>query len=139
MTLLACNIAFLTLVVFICTRISDRYVWYFLIGEYLVAMLPLSVIAVLSSQTMKPIIAVFLIHIALLVILGVVPGLSPKGLKIHSPFSTINRATETAAITAYSEGSARKLGTEPPVAIAATLMDKRNPVPKMHPSHVNLR
>jgi hypothetical protein len=72
--LLGCNVLFLALVVLIVSRgVSDKYVTYFLFGEYLVAMVPLTVIAILEPQTIGPIIAVFLIHIALLIILGVIP------------------------------------------------------------------
>jgi hypothetical protein len=50
--------------------ISDKFVTYFLFGEYLVAMVPLTIIAILEPNTTIPIVAVFLIHIVLLIILG---------------------------------------------------------------------
>jgi len=44
------------------------------VGEYAVAIVPLSIIAIVVPQTLEPIVAVFLIHIALRVILEVIPG-----------------------------------------------------------------
>jgi hypothetical protein len=69
-----CNAVFLGLVAYVILRgVSDKFVSYFLIGEYFVAMVPLTIIAILEPQTTVPIVAVFLIHIALLIILGVLP------------------------------------------------------------------
>jgi hypothetical protein len=74
--LAACNITFLALVAYVVKLgISDKFVTYFLFGEYLVAMVPLTIIAILEPNTTIPIVAVFLIHIVLLIILGVAPKL----------------------------------------------------------------
>ncbi len=73
--LVACNVAFLLTVSYLFfTRMIDRFVKYFLVGEYLIAMVPLSVIGILMQQTTLPIILIFLIHISLLFILGVIPN-----------------------------------------------------------------
>jgi hypothetical protein len=71
----ACNAAFLGLVLYIVMRGSpDRFVAYFLFGEYFGAMVPISIIAILEPQTLGPIIVVLLINIALLITLGLLPN-----------------------------------------------------------------
>jgi hypothetical protein len=71
--LVACNVTFLVTISYIFfTRMIDRFVKYFLVGEYLIAMIPLSIIGILMQQTTLPIVLIFLIHISLLFILGVV-------------------------------------------------------------------
>jgi len=71
----ACNATFLGLVILIVVRgVPDRFVTYFLIGEYLAAMLPISIIGVLEPQTLGPIIVILLLNIALLIVLGVLPS-----------------------------------------------------------------
>jgi hypothetical protein len=73
--LVACNAAFvLTIAYLFLTRMMDKFVKYFLVGEYLVAMVPLSAIGILLQQTTMPIVLIFLIHIGLLFILGVIPN-----------------------------------------------------------------
>jgi len=77
--LLACNAVFLLTVFYLFfTRVMDRFVKYFLVGEYLVAMFPLTVIGTLLQQTTMPIVLIFLIHISLLFILGVIPKYFPR-------------------------------------------------------------
>jgi len=70
----ACNAAFLGLVLYIVVRgVPDRFVAYFLFGEYFAAMVPISVIAILEPQTLGPIIVILVINVVLLVMLGVLP------------------------------------------------------------------
>ena len=70
----ACNAAFLGLVLYIVVRgVPDRFVAYFLFGEYFAAMLPISIIAILERQTLGPIIVILVINVVLLVMLGVLP------------------------------------------------------------------
>ena len=79
-TLAACNATFLGLIVLIVVRgVSDRFVVYFLFGEYLAAMLPISIIGVLEPQTLGPIIVILLLNIALLIVLGVLPSYFRRG------------------------------------------------------------
>ena len=48
----ACNAVFLGLVLYIVVRgVSDRFVAYFLFGEYFAAMLPISMIGTLEPNT----------------------------------------------------------------------------------------
>jgi len=76
----ACNALFLGLVLYIVARgVPDRFVVYFLFGEYFAAMLPISIIAVLEPQTLEPIILVLAINIALLIILAVLPSYFRRG------------------------------------------------------------
>ncbi len=73
--LVACNVAFLVTVSYLFfTRMIDRFVKYFLVGEYLIAMVPLSAIGILMQHATLPIVLIFLIHISLLFILGVIPN-----------------------------------------------------------------
>ena len=53
--------------------VPDRFVAYFLFGEYFAAMVPISIIAILEPQTLGPIIIILVINIVLLVTLGVLP------------------------------------------------------------------
>ncbi len=69
-----CNALFFGLVVYIVMRgVPDRFVAYFLFGEYFAAMVPISIIGILEPQILAPIIAVLFINIAFLIILGVLP------------------------------------------------------------------
>jgi uncharacterized protein with PQ loop repeat len=73
--LIVCNLAFLGTVFYLFhTRIFDKFVRYFLLGEYLVAMVPLTAIGILLRQTALPILLIFLIHLALLFLLGIIPN-----------------------------------------------------------------
>ena len=79
MALAACNVIFLGTVSYLfATRKMDKFVKYFLIGEYMVAMVPLSIIGVLSENTTLPIVLIFVIHISLLFLLGVIPNYFPR-------------------------------------------------------------
>ena len=70
----ACNAAFLGLVLYIVLRgVSDKFVAYFLFGEYFAAMAPISIIAILEPQTLGPVIVILVINIILLILLGVLP------------------------------------------------------------------
>jgi hypothetical protein len=72
--LVVCNLVFLGLVAFIVVRgVRDRFVTYFLVGEYFVAMLPISIIAILEPRTLEPVIVILLMNIVLLIALGVLP------------------------------------------------------------------
>ena len=72
--LVICNFVFLGLVAFIVVRgVRDRFVTYFLVGEYFVAMLPISIIAILEPRTLEPVIVILLMNIVLLIGLGVLP------------------------------------------------------------------
>ena len=73
--LVAINLAFLGLVAHVVIRgVQDKFVTYFLVGEYLAAMLPISLIAILEPQTTEPVIVILLMNVALLVGLGVLPS-----------------------------------------------------------------
>ena len=66
---------FLGLVIFIVlSGVQDKFVTYFLFGEYFAAMLPISIIGVLEPQILEPIIVVLLINIILLILLGLLPN-----------------------------------------------------------------
>ena len=70
-----CNAAFLALVLYIVVvqKVQDKFVAYFLFGEYLAAMVPISVIGILAPQTLAPVIVILLLNILLLVGLGILP------------------------------------------------------------------
>jgi len=71
----ACNAAFLVLVIYIVLRgVRDKFVTYFLFGEYLAAMLPISIIGLLEPKVLEPIIIILLMNIILLIMLGVLPS-----------------------------------------------------------------
>jgi hypothetical protein len=71
----ACNATFVGLVIYIVVRgVPDKFVNYFLFGEYLAAMLPISFIAVLEPQILEPVIVILLMNIVLLIVLGLVPS-----------------------------------------------------------------
>jgi len=71
----ACNALFLGLIILIVVRgVQDRFVVYFLFGEYLAAMLPISIIGILEPQVLGPVIVILLLNIALLILLGVLPS-----------------------------------------------------------------
>jgi hypothetical protein len=71
----ACNAVFLGLVVFIVVRgVQDKFVTYFLFGEYFAAMLPISVIGILEPQILEPIIVILFMNIILLILLGLLPS-----------------------------------------------------------------
>ena len=52
----------------------DRFVSYFLFGEYLAAMVPISIIGILEPQTLQAVIAILPMNIILLITLGLVPS-----------------------------------------------------------------
>jgi len=72
---LACNAVFLGLVLCIVVRgVRDRFVSYFLFGEYLAAMVPISIIGIIEPRTLEAVIAILLMNIMLLILLGLVPS-----------------------------------------------------------------
>jgi hypothetical protein len=77
--LVACNLAFLVAISYLFfTRAIDRFVKYFLVGEYLIAMVPLTIIGILVQQTALPIVLILPIHITLLFGLVVIPNYFPR-------------------------------------------------------------
>jgi hypothetical protein len=57
-------------------RVRDRFVTYFLVGEYLVAMRPISIITIPEPQTLGSVIVILLTNIAVPIGLGLLPATS---------------------------------------------------------------
>lgn len=73
--LVACNVVFLGLVAYIVVRgVPDRFVTYFLFGEYFAAMVPISVVGIIEPQIIEAVIVILLMNIVLLIVLGLCPN-----------------------------------------------------------------